>query len=183
MLCSECGKNPATIHIVTVFGDTKKGENLCQECWQKRNAKILGGLNLNVGELLSQLLSGGTPTPQEDKVELSCASCGMTYEEFRKTGRLGCAKCYEAFGQQLRDTLKSVHGHARHVGRVPESLENELRTQRALQEARNMMEEAVKAEEFEKAAFLRDKIRALENEIELKNAAPVPEAKEELTDD
>ncbi len=183
MLCSECGKNPATIHIVTVFGDTKKGENLCQECWQKRNAKILGGLNVNVGELLSQLLSGGAPKPQEDKIELTCASCGMTYEEFRKTGRLGCAKCYEAFGEQLKNTLKSVHGHTHHVGKVPEALENELRAQRELQEMRRRMEECVKSEEFERAAFFRDKVRELEAEIEQRKAISVPEAKEAQSDD
>ena len=181
MLCNECGKNPATIHIVTVFGDKQKGEDLCQECWQKRNAKILGGLNLNVGELLSQLLTGSAPEPREEKPDLVCPSCGMTYKEFSKTGHLGCAKCYEAFGTQLKSTLKSVHGHTHHVGKVPEYLETELRAQRELQEARRQMEECIKNEEFERAAFLRDKIRALEAEIRENQAAP--EVKEEVSHD
>ena len=62
MLCDECGQNQATIHIATIIGGKKKDENLCPQCWQKRNAQILGGLS--VGNLLSQLL--GAQPQQED---------------------------------------------------------------------------------------------------------------------
>ena len=64
MLCDECGQNQATIHIATIIGGKKKDENLCPQCWQKRNAQILGGLS--VGNLLSQLL-GAQPQQEEDK--------------------------------------------------------------------------------------------------------------------
>ena len=96
MLCDECGQNQATIHIATIIGGKKKDENLCPQCWQKRNAQILGGLS--VGNLLSQLL-GAQPQQEEDK-SLRCGKCGMTFAEFQKSGRLGCANCYAAFGEK-----------------------------------------------------------------------------------
>ena len=50
MMCDECGQNPATIHIATIIGGKKKDENLCPQCWQKRNTALLGGLQ--VGDLI-----------------------------------------------------------------------------------------------------------------------------------
>ena len=50
---------------------------------------------------------------------VSCPSCGMSYEEFRKVGRFGCAACYAAFAPHLSRLLKRVHGATRHTGRSP----------------------------------------------------------------
>lgn len=163
MMCDECGQNPATIHIATIIGGNKKDENLCHQCWQKRNAALLGGLQ--VGDLLSKLL-GAKPKQEkseepEEKIELYCDGCGMSYHEFQKTGRVGCAHCYEVFGEHMEKTLKSIHGHARHVGKVPEHLAGEMDAQRQLDDLRRQMDAAVAAEDFEQAAVLRDRIRAI----------------------
>lgn len=157
MLCDVCGQNQATIHVATIIGGKKKDENLCPQCWQKRNAQILGGLS--VGDLLSQLL--GAQPQQEAPVDLRCEKCGMTYAEFQKSGRLGCANCYAAFGDTMKQMLKRIHGHAHHVGKVPAGLEQELRVRQQLDDLRREMEQAVRDEEFERAAELRDRIKAL----------------------
>ena len=164
MMCDECGQNPATIHIATIIGGNKKDENLCPQCWQKRNAALLGGLQ--VGDLLSKLL-GAKPKQDkaeepEEKIELYCDGCGMSYHEFQKTGRVGCAHCYAVFGEHMEKTLKSIHGHARHVGKAPEHLAGEMDAQRQLDALRRLMEEAVAAEDFEQAAVLRDQIREIQ---------------------
>ena len=152
MLCDECGQNQATIHIATIIGGKKKDENLCPQCWQKRNAQILGGLS--VGNLRAQQL-------EEDK-SLRCGKCGMTFAEFQKSGRLGCANCYAAFGENMRKMLGSIHGHTHHVGKVPGYLEEEVRAKQQIDDLRRQMDEAVRAEDFERAAELRDRIRALD---------------------
>lgn len=157
MLCDACGQNQATIHISTIIGGSKKDENLCPQCWQKRNAQIMGGLS--VGELLSSLL-GAQPHPEE-RVDITCDQCGMTYEEFKQSGRLGCANCYTAFGDNMKKTLKSIHGHAHHVGKVPARLEKELRDRHRMEDLKKQMEQAVRTEDFEQAAVLRDEIKAL----------------------
>ena len=171
MMCDECGQNPATIHIATIIGGNKKDENLCPQCWQKRNAQLLGGLQ--VGDLLSKLLSAkqkqDKPEAQEEKIELYCDSCGMSYHEFQKTGRVGCAHCYSVFGAHMEKTLKSIHGHARHVGKAPAYLAGEMDAHRQLEELRKAMEEAVAVEDFEQAAVLRDRIRAIQLEQMAKN--------------
>ena len=108
--------------------------------------------------------SGAQPQQAEEENPLRCDVCGETYQEFQKTGRLGCAHCYAAFGEQLEKTLKSIHGHAHHVGKVPPYLEGEVRTERELDELRRQMDQAVQDEEFEQAARLRDRIRELTRE-------------------
>ena len=158
MLCYDCLHNQATIHIAPLICPTKRSANLCPQCWQKRNAQILGGLS--VGNLLSQLL-GAQPQQEEDK-SLRCGKCGMTFAEFQKSGRLGCANCYAAFGENMRKMLGSIHGHTHHVGKVPGYLEEEVRAKQQIDDLRRQMDEAVRAEDFERAAELRDRIRALD---------------------
>ena len=119
-----------------------------------------------MGELLSKILGSGSKQKPEEKVEITCEKCGMTYEEFKKTGRLGCANCYEAFGEQINSMLEGIHGHAHHVGKAPEYLEQELRFKQKLRDLRHRMEEAISTENFEEAAALRDEIRALEKQQE-----------------
>ena len=163
MMCDECGLNPATIHIATIIGGNKKDENLCKDCWQKRNAAMLGGMPM--GELLSKLL-GTKPKAEEnaepeEKIELYCEGCGMSYHEYRKTGRVGCAHCYAAFGDYVEQKVKSLHGPARHVGKAPAHLAEEVTAQREMEALSKQMEEAVAREDFELAAALRDRIRAI----------------------
>lgn len=159
MLCDACGENQATLHIATIIGGKKKDENLCAQCWQKRNAQIMGGLS--VGDLLSQLL-GAQPQKEKDQDSgIHCDKCGMTYDEFRASGRLGCANCYTAFGDKMKQTLKGIHGHTHHVGKVPEEFEQELLHQRKLDDLKRQMDEAVGEEDFERAAVLRDHIKEL----------------------
>ncbi|MBQ6828516.1 MAG: hypothetical protein IJO46_10935, partial [Thermoguttaceae bacterium] len=49
----------------------------------------------------------------------SCPCCGLGFQEFRKTGRLGCANDYRAFQDRLAPFLLSVHGASEHVGKTP----------------------------------------------------------------
>ena len=165
MMCDECGLNPATIHIATIIGGNKKDENLCKDCWQKRNAAMMGGLQM--GELLAKLLGAKpeqneqkTPEPEE-ALELYCDACGMSWNEFRKTGRVGCAHCYAVFGEHMEKTIAPEKGQARHTGKAPAHLAEEMTMQRQMEALKKQMEEAVQREDFELAATLRDSIRAI----------------------
>ena len=84
-------------------------------------------------------------------------------KDFRSTGRLGCAHCYQAFETSLRDLLRRVHNSARHVGRRYEApAPPKSETLSLLGELRQRLRRAIENEEFELAADLRDRIRVLE---------------------
>jgi protein arginine kinase activator len=87
----------------------------------------------------------------------------MTLDEFRKKGRLGCAKDYEVFGAHIGDLLERVHGARTHVGRIPGSSEADLERMKRLVELRSRLDVAIREEAYESAARLRDELKALED--------------------
>ena len=86
----------------------------------------------------------------------------MGLEEFRRKGRLGCPKCYDAFGSHLVELLERVHGARQHVGRLPGATEADAERVRRLQDLRLKLESAIREEAYESAARLRDELKQLE---------------------
>ena len=106
-----------------------------------------------------------------------CTSCGLTYDDFRKFGRFGCAHCYLAFKVQLKTLLKKIHGSNVHLGKAPlklmpiEGVAAPAVSAAAVEAAppvdpiellRQQLHEAIEHEDFERAALLRDKLHELE---------------------
>ncbi|MBN1515398.1 UvrB/UvrC motif-containing protein [Candidatus Sumerlaeota bacterium] len=95
--------------------------------------------------------------------DIVCGHCGLTYSEYRKTLMLGCARCYESFGERLQKDLQRYHGAVEHVGRRPGRMADSRNERiRSLSELRRRMEESIHREDFREAARLRDAIRELE---------------------
>src|SRR5207237_6830585 len=92
-----------------------------------------------------------------------CSCCSATLADFRATGRLGCAHCYDTFESSLRDLLRRVHGNSRHIGRrYVAPLPTELPHVSTATELRDRLKRALEAAQFELAADLRDKLRGIE---------------------
>ncbi len=49
----------------------------------------------------------------------SCPKCGTTLADFRRTGLLGCAKCYVVFRSEVLAAVRQVQGRTRHTGKQP----------------------------------------------------------------
>ena len=99
--------------------------------------------------------------PQERRL-LRCPSCGLSYEDFKKKGRLGCGKCYETFRRSLLPLLKKIHSATTHVGKTPASLEKRASSQLKTEELYQRLRRTIQLEEYEEAAKLRDQIKELE---------------------
>ena len=156
MLCEKCHQQQATVLMTTIIGGERSEQHLCAACCQKhKQAMTVAGMNA----LLASLLQG---TGQTTASTLRCTSCGQTYEQFRKTGTLGCAQCYEAFRSQLKPMLERIHGRVQHAGRVPRQADELNKARQKLEELRREMESAIASEDFERAAVLRDEIRAMQ---------------------
>ena len=156
MLCEECHQNPATVVITVLSENGSTTRHLCKACMEKMESSIAQG---DMSSFLSALLNLLAQTPKEDSVH--CDVCGLSYEEFQNTGKLGCAHCYEVFAEQLKPLLQRVHGRTQHAGHVPPNREEENRLQHCILELKSRMDHAVQDENFEEAATLRDQIRAL----------------------
>lgn len=93
--------------------------------------------------------------------QISCPACHMSFQEFAKTGKLGCSECYNAFRPQMKQVLGSVHGNIAHTGKIPKSAGGKLQAKRELETLKLKLNEAIASERFEDAASLRDQIKAM----------------------
>ncbi|HHY45215.1 MAG TPA: hypothetical protein GX512_05845 [Firmicutes bacterium] len=169
MTCEECGKNPATVRFEQVVNGKRTVMNLCAECAQKKGVlSVLFQPTFSINSLLSALLGSqmkGLPAASPGEEEKRCRICGMSYRDFARAGRLGCSRCYETFEDRLDPLLRRIHGSGRHIGKAPVKAGGAARTRRELEELRRQLAAAVAEEAYEKAAELRDKIKALESTL------------------
>ena len=95
--------------------------------------------------------------------DVACPHCGFTLEQFGKEAVLGCPKDYEVFEKSLTPLIaKAQSGKATHCGKVPSRIPTDSKKQMELMNLRQQLDAAVKAEDYELAAKLRDKIKQLE---------------------
>ena len=168
MLCEECGKNQATLAITVTTGNGTSTRRLCPECVKKMELNLVKG---DIQSFLSSVLSVlGTEKKAQITPSLKCTECGLTFEEFEHTGRLGCAQCYRDFAQQLKPSLQKIHGRVQHAGRKPKyySIDPSQERMQKISELRKKMDDAVECENFEEAARIRDEMKALAESPEVK---------------
>jgi protein arginine kinase activator len=99
--------------------------------------------------------------PPNPEAETKCPKCGFSLPDFKKAGRLGCAQCYVAFREPLQGLLKTMHKGTKHVGKTPQSAAHSANTAENIGQLQSHLDLAIKAENFEQAAILRDQIRQL----------------------
>ncbi len=160
MLCELCKEAQATVHLTEIVNEQMAELHLCEACANQKGTQMESHFGLS--ELLGGLAEGGKAPEPEEGVQEACATCGMTYEEFRKVGRLGCSECYTTFKRSVGTLLKRIHGSTHHVGKSPTRLAKPAKVKTELMELRRKLERAIEVEEFEEAARLRDVIRQIE---------------------
>ena len=162
MICECCHETEATIHLTQVIDGTVKKLNLCQACAQDN------GIDLNSPISITDVLLGlgsqsGMKKGQSlmSALDLSCSRCQMTRAEFKSNARLGCPECYKAFMGELNALMQAMHHSRQHVGKIPARQGVEVRITAQIASLQKDIATAVAKEEYEVAANLRDKIRAL----------------------
>lgn len=169
MMCDECKKNMATVHVTQVVNGQKTEMHLCSECAAKKGVMMfnLDMSNFSLPKLFGSFFQGfSAPALGEImSVDPVCPNCGMHLSRLSQLGRLGCSECYNTFAEQLEPALRRIHGHTRHVGRVPARQGGTIKLQREIESLKAQLKKAVQDEQYEKAAELRDRIKKLEKEL------------------
>ena len=159
--CGEC-KRPAKILYKEIIGTTVTCTEMCAEC-----------------PILKAKLHGDTPASKSSERSLCCGVCGTSLESVQLGQSLGCSECYSVFADYIVSELIDAGGipsslkkkaqtqklQTLHIGRSPQqpgspALSSKLAS---LNEALN---EALKKENYEQAASLRDQIKALTDKHE-----------------
>ena len=161
MLCDNCGERDAAVHLTTIVNNEVKQQHLCERCAAERGVETTVSLPKHpLGDFLHAVQQQlATPSTETGR----CTFCGATMNDFRTTGRWGCARCYATFETSMRELLRRVHGNSKHGGRTYQAPQPEL-DERAtiLGELKERLRRAIESEQFELAADLRDRIRVME---------------------
>jgi protein arginine kinase activator len=163
MQCQLCKKRTATVHLTEISQGVRTEMHICEHCAAEQG--VAGQSQTSVNELLSHLLAV-QPTDEEifgpPEKEQACPNCGFTMERLRKDGSLGCPLDYKMFEDALVPLLERAHGgKTTHCGKVPAKIPQDTKRVVELSQLRHQLEDAVRGEDYELAAELRDKIRKL----------------------
>ena len=188
--CDTCD-NEATVHELNVVNGKPVERHLCEAC--AREAGLVSNAPMPVTEILQKIAGAqaeatapGQPGSPGGPASggIACTVCGMTFAEFKSTGRLGCPECYKALEEQLKPILDRAHqGAVHHIGKVPKRMMQQageaggLHDREAaiaaaearaaqIRRLREDLERAVKSEAYERAAELRDRLRRLQQGVE-----------------
>jgi protein arginine kinase activator len=160
MICDVCKKNQASVFFTQVVGGKIQKVNLCEACSKENGVDDPFGFSL--GNKLKGL--GAAQDMERSGETQQCPVCGFSQADFKKTGRLGCAACYQTFGEALQSLLKGMHKGTAHVGKVPFRMQRSLEREQALKDLHSHLRKAVAEEDYESAAQIRDQIRGFEVE-------------------
>lgn len=185
MLCEHCKMREATVKYVEVINGVKTEHNLCAACAGRVDIGQYSALfegEFPLGKLLSGLL--GIQNMDQSTVRLpnvACPTCGTTYEDFVTESKFGCPDCYSVFDPLIGENIKHLQGSERHVGKHPDhighAVSGEKETGEKTEEPQNALTEeekirllnarlkdALRREDYEEAASLRDEIHKYKEE-------------------
>jgi len=175
MTCDVCGKKKATVHLTEIVDEQMSEMHLCEECARQKSSQMEQQFGL------ADLLAGLADTPKsasskdsEKTPPLLCSRCALPYEDFRKFGRLGCSECYASFKDHLSGLLRKIHGSNQYLGKTPPTFRDKQAVSLTqapqvaqspadvLENLKQQLQLAIAAEDFERAATIRDQIRTKE---------------------
>jgi len=174
MLCQDCNKNEATVHLTQIVNNQKTMLNLCKQWISARGFHSpLENVPFPLAEILSGFASSPQGAPPVDTGDpLTCPGCGLTFQAFTRQGRFGCGECYKAFRSRLEPIMRKIHGASLHRGQRPVTVIDGAADDDAIpvkEEERLEAElaKAIESEDFERAAEIRDKLKTIREESSL----------------
>ena len=179
MKCRACPK-AAVLHITEVLTDDRFEDlHFCEDCGRRYLDTPSGGPKgsqaapdeaddfaeaIDAAALVATEAAGLIEADGPDAKP--CEVCGLKFVEFRNSGRLGCPHDYDHFREELLPLLESIHGDTVYAGKTPKAparvTPKPPRDAGELTALRKKLTRAVKDEDYEAAARLRDRIRELE---------------------
>ena len=155
-VCQVCGENPVQYQITEARGKEVRTVGICRECAETRGIRHENGtITVDVKGVMTSFSPTGA-APRRRRAGVACGACGTTLTEFERTGRLGCAACYEAFARELEPVVRKIQSGPQHRGLVPARLSEEMEHVRRL---RGDLDVAVREERYEDAAKIRDQLK------------------------
>jgi protein arginine kinase activator len=162
--CENCHNAPATVHITQITETQTTMAHLCETCAREKGIMVEIKQDCILPQIQVQAvpLQQAVAAPAAKEDERECRHCHLKFSEFKTKGRLGCPRCYDEFEKDVDAILKQIHGTAVHRGKRYSPRNADLMAGSDLARLHRELSDAIKREEFELAALLRDTIRNLD---------------------
>ncbi|MEL3907614.1 MAG: UvrB/UvrC motif-containing protein [Treponemataceae bacterium] len=160
MICELCNKNEATIVIKQISDDgTTIVHNICEACTQKFKVDLSGEDNRGVIKLFKAIEQ--KKLRQAEKI--ICPSCGTKLSDIVKYKHLGCIDCVFYFKIVIEQMMVSQNPNIKYKGLRPKKFNilNRPTESETLSNLNLQLQQAVEVENYELAAYLRDRIKEL----------------------
>ena len=161
-ICDECGNPAANIHLTKIENNEVSAVHLCEECAREKGISIVvDPSKLGIPGMVAAPLPTGS-APSAPPPPLRCASCGTTETELDARGLLGCPSCYSVFRDRIDAVQLQCADHLTYTGKMYEKgsgFEDETFL-------REELDRAVRAEHFEMAVVLRDRLARIAPAVE-----------------
>ncbi len=170
MLCEKCKKNFATVHYRYNDNGNVTEIHLCSECAKSEEFLFDSGFSADkniFGEypgktIMSSLFNyAGSGKYKVQNIKI-CPGCGLTENELKANGKLGCEKCYSVFLDMIGVMLEKMHMSSEYKGKIPEKADRIASIGNKIEKLKEEMQNAVERQEYEEAAKIRDAIKSLE---------------------
>jgi protein arginine kinase activator len=168
LYCDVCKDKPATVHLTQMINGEKIDMHLCTECAAKKGFLLFDVNNkFSMPNFLGSFLGSNFNLQDVHALnkENKCPNCGMSFSDIRQTGKLGCSECYKAFDRELEPTLRRIHGNSKHIGKIPIRGGQKVHLKKEIEELKLSLQQAINSENYEKAAEIRDQIKAMEKNL------------------
>lgn len=171
MKCQNCGENDANFKFTEIINGDKIELLLCENCYKKLGFdSIKINLPINLSNFFADFFESYESIQHMpfliNSNDLKCEICNTTYDEFIKTGKLGCGNCYNAFSEKLDSILKRIQNNNQHIGKkaenTKETIVEEKQENEEILKLKIELKKLIKQEKYEEAAQIRDKIKKIE---------------------
>lgn len=165
MICQICGKHNASMLVQQIVNGTAKELYLCRACAKKHNLYAdERKMHLSLKNIFDGLL------PKDSKQEAPtaasypdiCPKCGTSRKSIQDRKKLGCPQCFFHFRETVLQVMQEAGDDIFYSGNLPATLETVPDTALSLQQLESALQKAVNNEEYELAAYFRDKIKERE---------------------
>ena len=159
-------ENEATVHLTEIREGVKHEMHLCEGCAAAKG--LPGKSHFTIQQLLAGIASQTQALTQHKArrgKDPACPACGTTLSQFQSSGRFGCPECYVAFKEDVQNLVEKIHDSTQHSGKVPRRTSSDVAMQKDLRQLQVDLKKAIRNEEYEKAAALRDQIRKLDERM------------------
>jgi len=167
--------NEATVHLTEIREGKKHEMHLCERCAAEKG--LPGKAHFSISDLLAGIASQAQAQAQKAKrgKEAACPVCTTTLSQFQSSGRFGCPDCYVTFKDDVQSLVEKIHDSSQHVGKVPKRVSQDISIQKDIRQLKIDLDRAIRREDYEKAAALRDQVKQMESKLKPTEIEAAPE--------